>query len=142
MCCTDCRLAGQKINPDSEVVELVPENSDPSSISELARVISATEPRFTFYRFAHSHGGSESSPVLFFYTCPPAPGTKAIKFRMMYPLMKRAVLTVAETDVGLKIEKKFEVEEPSEITEGSVLGELHPKVETRQAFSRPKRPGR
>jgi twinfilin-like protein len=60
----------------------------------------------------------------------------------MYPLMKRAVLTVAETEMGLPIAKKFEIEEPSEITEATVLEELHPKVQTRQAFSRPKRPGR
>lgn len=132
----------QKINPDTEAVELVPDNSQPASISELAKTISSTEPRFTFYRFTHSHDGSESSPVLFFYTCPPAPGTRAIKFRMMYPLMKRAVLAVAETEMGLPIAKKFEIEEPSEITEATVLEELHPKVQTRQAFSRPKRPGR
>lgn len=80
--------------------------------------------------------------MLFFYTCPTAPGTKAIKFRMMYPLMKRAVLAAAEGEIGLRVEKRFEVEEPSEITEDAVLGELHPKVQTRQAFSRPKRPGR
>lgn len=61
---------------------------------------------------------------------------------MLYPLMKRAVLTVAEQHAGVKIEKKFEVEEPSEITEAGVLEDLHPKVATRQGFSRPKRPGR
>lgn len=61
---------------------------------------------------------------------------------MMYPLMKRAVLAIAEGDGGLKIERRFEVEDTTEITEESVLGELHPKVEPRQGFSRPKRPGR
>ena len=85
-----------------------------------------------------------SSPLLFIYTCPSAPGIKAkgIKSRMMYPLMKRAVRGIAESEAGLKIERTFEVEDPSEITEDSVLGELHPKVEVRQGFSRPKRPGR
>lgn len=123
-------------------MELVPDNSSPSSISELSKTISATEPRFTFYRFTHSHGGAETSPVLFFYTCPASPGMRAIKFRMMYPLMKRAVLTAAETHMDLKIEKRFEVEDPSEITEETVIGELHPKVQARQGFNRPKRPGR
>lgn len=60
----------------------------------------------------------------------------------MYPLMKRAVLNIAEKEAGLKIEKKFEVEEPSEVTEQTVMDDLHPKVATRQGFSRPKRPGR
>lgn len=80
--------------------------------------------------------------MLFFYTCPVNPGNKSIKNRMMYPLMKRAVLEIAEREAGLAIEKRFEVEEPSEITEETVLDDLHPKVAARQGFSRPKRPGR
>ncbi|ROT40804.1 cofilin/tropomyosin-type actin-binding protein [Sodiomyces alkalinus F11] len=131
-----------KINPDTEVVELVPSTEVPTSISELAQTISPTEPRFTFFRYSHSHNGDTSSPMLFFYTCPITPGNKAIKTRMLYPLMKRAVLSVATDDAGLDLAKKFEVEEPSEITEDLVHAELHPKVEARQAFRRPKRPGR
>ncbi|RYP52136.1 hypothetical protein DL768_002686 [Monosporascus sp. mg162] len=130
-----------KINRDTETVELVQDTSNPSSISELVQSISTSEPRFTFYKYRHTHDGTESSPVLFFYTCPAAAG-KQIKYRMMYPLMKRAVLTVAETEAGLKIEKKFEVEEPDEITEETVLSELHPQAEVKTAFRRPKRPGR
>lgn len=132
----------QKINAETENVELVPSTSTPSSISELTSTISSDEPRFTFYRFAHEYAGYKGSPLLFFYTCPATPGRKAIKDRMMYPLMKRAVLDIAEKECGLTLEKKFEVEEPSEITEDSVLEELHPKVEVRKGFSRPKRPGR
>lgn len=135
-------VAMLKINPETEIVELVPESPSPSTIGELSQAITQDEPRFTFYRFTHTHNGTEQSPVLFFYTCPVTPGTKAIKFRMMYPLMKRAVLDVAEREAGLKLEKKFEVEEPNEITEKSVLDDLHPKVTARQGFSRPKRPGR
>lgn len=132
----------QKINPDTENVELVPDSSAPSSIPELVQTISPSEPRFTFYRFAHEHGGAQSSPLLFFYTCPVTPGRKAIKDRMMYPLMKRAVLEIASKECGLEVDKKFEVEEPNEITEASILEELHPKVEVKKGFSRPKRPGR
>ncbi|KAF7556869.1 hypothetical protein G7Z17_g1117 [Cylindrodendrum hubeiense] len=131
-----------RINPETEAVELVPESPTPSTIGELSQVISTTEPRFTLFRFTHTHNGAEHSPILFFYTCPITPGTKAIKYRMMYPLMKRAVLEVADKTAGLKIEKRFEVEEPSEITEQTVLEDLHPKVTARQGFSRPKRPGR
>lgn len=80
--------------------------------------------------------------MLFFYTYPAVPGKKAIRNRMLYPLMKRAVLTIAESEAGLKVAAKFDVEDPSEVTEQLVTDELHPKVETRQAFSRPKRPGR
>lgn len=80
--------------------------------------------------------------MLFIYTCPTTEGNKSIKYRMMYPLMKRAVVTIAESEAGLTLEKKFEVEDPSEITEQGVLDDLHPKAAVRQGFSRPKRPGR
>lgn len=131
-----------KINPATEVVEMLPNSgSSPASVGELAGSIDDKEPRFTFWRFTHTHAGEEQSPVLFFYTCPAAAG-KSIKFRMMYPLMKRAVITAAESECGLKVEKKFEVEEPSEITEKSVLDDLHPQAEVKTAFRRPKRPGR
>lgn len=132
----------QKINPENESVELVPESPRPSSIAELSSVISTTEPRFTFYRFTHTHNGAEQTPVLFFYTCPLTPGNKSIKNRMLYPLMKRAVLEIADKEAGLTLDKKFEVEEPSEITEQSVMEDLHPKTTSRTGFSRPKRPGR
>lgn len=59
---------------------------------------------------------------------------------MLYPLMKRAVLEVVSKE-GLNPDKKFEVEEPNEITEDSVLSELHPKVVQSRGFARPKRPG-
>lgn len=132
----------QKINPETEVVQLVPESPTPSNIAELVQAISTTEPRFTFFRFKHTHNGAEQSPILFFYTCPSTSTNKSIKSRMMYPLMKRAVLTISEQEAGLKLEKKFEVEDPSEITEQGVLDDLHPKVAARQGFARPKRPGR
>ncbi|TLD19658.1 hypothetical protein PspLS_09705 [Pyricularia sp. CBS 133598] len=136
-------LVMMKINPETETVENVATSATPSTISELVSEISATEPRFTFYRYTHQHGGETQRPVLFFYTCPTSTtGRVAIKFRMLYPLMKRAVLTAAEKETGVVAEKKFEVEETSEITEESVLSELHPQVEQKKAFSRPKRPGR
>jgi twinfilin-like protein len=130
-----------RINRESEIVELEPSTASPSSIDELVATISTTEPRFSFFTYRHTHNGAETSPVLFFYTCPAAAG-KSIKQRMMYPLMKRAVLTVAESEAGLNIEKKFEVEEPAEITEQSILADLHPKTEVKTGFKRPKRPGR
>ena len=135
-------LRHQKINPESESVVLVPDDSAPASIPALLQTISPTEPRFTFYRYAHTHDGAEFNSLLFFYTCPSSFSTKAIKFRMMYPLMKRAVVTIAEKEAGRQPDKKFEVEDVSEITEKDVMEELHPKVEAKKAFSRPKRPGR
>ncbi|KAI3337235.1 actin depolymerizing protein [Xylariaceae sp. AK1471] len=132
-----------KINSQDEAVELVPDSSSPTSIIEAVQAISTSEPRFTFYRYRPSRAGAQDKEViLFFYTNPATGGTKAVKNRMIYPLQKRAVLTMAEKECGCVVEKKFEVEDPSEITEESILEELSPKVETKTAFRRPKRPGR
>ena len=86
--------------------------------------------------------------MLFVYTNPSTTasggiggGAKATKHRMLYPLMKRAVLEVAARE-GLVVDKKFEIENPSELTEADVLDELHPRAAAKSSFSRPKRPGR
>lgn len=130
----------QKVNPVDEDIELVPDSSNPTTIDEAVRAISTSEPRFTFFRY---HARTEQrDAILFFYTNPATAATKAVKNRMIYPLQKRAVLTMAEKECGCAVEKKFEVEDPSEITEELVLEELLPKVEAKPAFKRPKRPGR
>ncbi|TRX88728.1 hypothetical protein FHL15_010400 [Xylaria flabelliformis] len=132
-----------KINSQDEAVELAPGSSNPSSIAEAVKAISTSEPRFTFFRYRPSRAGAEDKDVLlFFYTNPATPGTKAVKNRMIYPLQKRAVIAMAENDCSCAVEKKFEVEDPSEITEELVLEELFPKIEAKAAFKRPKRPGR
>ncbi|KOS18955.1 Twinfilin [Escovopsis weberi] len=135
-------VAMLKINPATESVELLPESPSPASVAELRGAISATEPRFTFFRFRHTHEGAAADPVLFVYTCPSTPGNRSIKNRMMYPLMKRAVLAVAEEQAELTLAKRFEVEEPGELTDEDVLADLYPREEVRQTFTRPKRPGR
>ncbi|KAI0907066.1 hypothetical protein F4823DRAFT_38232 [Ustulina deusta] len=132
-----------KIDSQDEAVELVPDTSKPTSIAEAVQAISTSEPRFTFFRYRPSRAGADDKDILlFFYTNPATPGTKAIKNRMIYPLQKRAVLAMAERECGCAVGKKFEVEDPSEITEELLLEELFPKVETKTAFRRPKRPGR
>jgi twinfilin len=108
-------------------------------IASLSSTISNTEPRYSFYRYTHDYSGSTTSPILVIYTCPS--GSK-IKERMLYAASSRSAVQVAETEGGLKIEKKFEASSPDEITEQSIDEDLHPKVEVKKAFDRPTRPGR
>jgi len=130
-------LVQLKINIPTETMELASSTSVP--IGSLASTISSTEPRYSFYRFAHTHAGEETSPILFIYTCPS--GSK-IKERMLYAASSRSAVQVAEAEAGIKVEKKIEAGTPEDVTEESVLGDLHPKVEVKKAFERPKRPGR
>jgi twinfilin-like protein len=130
-------ISVQKINIATETMELASGTTTP--ISSLSSTISSTEPRYSFYRYTHTYNGSSSSPVLFIYTCPS--GSK-IKERMLYAASSRSAIQVAEAEAGLKVEKKIEASSPDEISEESIDGDLHPKVEVKKAFERPKRPGR
>lgn len=60
----------------------------------------------------------------------------------MYASSSRSAITIAENEAGLTIAKRIEASDPSDVTEESVLVDLHPQVETKKAFERPKRPGR
>ncbi|KAF4638050.1 hypothetical protein G7Y89_g7 [Cudoniella acicularis] len=130
-------LVQLKINISTETMELASVTSTP--IASLSTTISSTEPRYSFYRFTHSHNGETTSPILFIYTCPS--GSK-IKERMLYAASSRSAVQVADTEAGIKVEKKIEASSPEDISEASVLDDLHPKVEVKKAFERPKRPGR
>ena len=114
-------------------------SSTNAPISQLSSSISPTEPRYTFYRYTHDFNGTSSSPILFIYTCPS--GSK-IKERMLYAASSRSAVAVAESQAGLKIDKKIEASSPDEISAESIDDDLHPKVEVKKAFDRPKRPGR
>ncbi len=61
---------------------------------------------------------------------------------MVYAASSRSAVQMAETEAGLKIDKKIEASDPNDVTEESVQDDLHPKVQVKKAFERPKRPGR
>lgn len=118
-------------------MELASSTNTPIDI--LSSTISPTEPRYSFYRYAHTHNGAFSSPILFIYTCPS--GSK-IKERMLYAASSRSAQQLAESEAGLTIEKKIEASSPEDVTQESIDDDLHPKVEVKTGFQRPKRPGR
>jgi len=130
-------LVQLKINIATETMSLASSTSTP--ILDLSSTISATEPRYSFYRYEHQYNGTSSSPILFIYTCPS--GSK-IKERMLYAASSRSAVNLGESEAGLKIEKRIEASSPDEVSEESINADLHPKVEVKKAFERPKRPGR
>jgi twinfilin-like protein len=118
-------------------MELASASSTP--IASLSTTISSTEPRYSFYRYEHTYNGTSFSPILFIYTCPS--GSK-IKERMLYAASSRSAQQLAESEAGLTIEKKIEASNPEDVNQESIDEDLHPKVEVKTAFQRPKRPGR
>lgn len=61
---------------------------------------------------------------------------------MLYASSRMGVIAVAEKGAALKIVKKIEASDPDELSPESIEEEFKPKVETKKAFDRPKRPGR
>jgi twinfilin-like protein len=130
------------IDTASETISL--SDTSTATPSTLSTSISPTSPRYSFFRYdsAPSSSSSLSSstpPIIFIYTCPTA---SKIKERMVYASSRSWVLQVAEQQAGLKVEKKLETSEPSEITAETVREEFEPRVEVKRGFERPRRPGR
>ncbi|KAI8889631.1 actin depolymerizing protein [Backusella circina FSU 941] len=146
---------------DSEKVDL--DNVANVETKELAKTISSNAPRFTFYIFEQSNG---IESLIFIYTCP---STSKIRERMLYSASKLNVISGAEEEVSLKVIKKFETSDLSDLTEdyfaedltpssagggsgastpgsvssGSMVGDrIQMLGGTRQGFKRPVAPGR
>ncbi|KAK9236181.1 hypothetical protein V1525DRAFT_407792 [Lipomyces kononenkoae] len=108
--------------------------------THLHGLISTDQPRYTFFLFKHEFGQVEHESFVFIYTCPA--GSK-IKERMLYASCRAAIVAEAEAIAGLKVHKRIEAGDGSEITRESLLADLHPQQqETKRAFARPKAPGR
>ncbi|KAI9874988.1 MAG: Twinfilin-1 [Pleopsidium flavum] len=130
-------LVQLKINASTETVELA--DTSLTEADALASTISDSEPRYSFFRYSHAFEGEEQQPLVFIYTCPS--GSK-IRERMMYASSRHGMVVTAGREAGLTIDKKMEASSPSEITASSIHEEFHPKPEQKQAFSKPKRPGK
>lgn len=61
---------------------------------------------------------------------------------MLYASSSRSAVQIAEAQAGLMIEKKIEESSPEDISAESIDADLHPRVEVKKAFERPRRPGR
>ncbi|KAF2187499.1 twinfilin-1 [Zopfia rhizophila CBS 207.26] len=126
-------LVQLRMDVPSETLQLASVSS--TSPSSLAADIDSSEPRYSFYR----HDDAESS-VVFISTCPS--GAK-IKERMLYAASRSNVITLAQSEGGLKVAKRIEVTNPDEVTEGVVVDEFKAAAaEEKKGFAKPKRPGR
>jgi len=101
--------------------------------------IPENEPRFTLFRWEHSHNNSNCVSIVFIYSCT---NNSPIKLKMLYSTVKAVANTTAEQQ-GVVIDKKMEISERSEITEEGLRELLHPpEQEKKQTFVKPGRPGR
>jgi twinfilin-like protein len=126
-------LVQLRMDPPSETLQLVSTSS--ASPSQLSTAIDKSEPRFSFYR----HDDPEHS-IVFISTCPS--GAK-IKERMLYAASRANVISLAQSEGGLKVSKRIEATNPEEVTEQVIAEEFKAQaVEEKKGFAKPKRPGR
>jgi len=125
------------VDPVKETIELGTSKS--TDLNGLRSAIPNNEPRFSLFRWDHSHEGTNHKSIVFVYSCT---NDSPIKLKMLYSTVKAVAIGTSE-EQGLKIDKKLEISEPSEITEEALLELLHPPSEDKkQTFVRPSRPGR
>ena len=147
----------QRIDAKKECVELA--ETSTTAIDGVAAALSSIEPRYSFYRHAHNYEGERQRPIIFIYTCP---ASSTIKERMLYASSRAGILSTAVEAAGLKIvkkvgsealetwcsnancsaEKQLEASSPLEISAPMIDEQLHPRLEQKQSFSRPRRPGK
>lgn len=127
-----------KINVETETLEVYSKTATP--ISKLGESISKSTPRFSLYRYVHTHNDVISSPILFIYTCP---SSSRPKERMLYATSSRSVRQIVEQVCGLSITKNIEETDPADITVESIHADLYPPTPVlTKTFDRPRRPGR
>jgi len=115
------------------------ERFDTISVNQLRLCIPKRAARYHFYKYNHQYEGDYYESVIFLYSMP-ANGT-SIKDRMLYSSCKGPFLDYVEHDMGLRIDRKVEVDTSDEITEDYLLDELHPKINLHQPkFAKPKGP--
>ncbi|KAI7906899.1 uncharacterized protein BX663DRAFT_494128 [Cokeromyces recurvatus] len=147
---------------DSEKIDL--DKTANICVDELRKTITENAPRFTFYVYEYQ---PSTESLIFIYTCPPS---SKIRERMLYSSSKANVITAAENDASIKVIKKFETSDLSDLNKsyfdeellensnysdsnnsgsgsstptGSIVSErIQMLGGTRQGFKRPVAPGR
>jgi twinfilin-like protein len=89
------------MNVETEAIDLV--SSSIATIESLPSAISATEPRYSFFKYVHEHDGETQSPVIFISSCPD--GLK-VKERMLHAASRRLFAKSAPEEAGVEVNKR------------------------------------
>jgi len=130
-------LVQLRVDPNKETIELRATKS--ADIDNLSRELPDKEPCFSFFRYDHDHDGENQNPIVFIYS---STDDSPIKLKMLYSTVKVTATGAAE-QCGVKIVRKFEISDATDLTRSYIHDDLHPPEQAKaQAFSRPSRPGK
>lgn len=112
---------------------------DDLDANSIAGLVPEDSPRYHLFSFKHTYEGDYQEAVVFIYS---SPGFKSsIKERMLYSSCKEPLVSALEESLGKPIDKKMEITNGSELSESSIMEEVHPKKTiVRAKFLKPKGP--
>jgi twinfilin-like protein len=124
-------IKGERIMLDKSLEKL--------TVDGLISEIPADKARFHLFRYNHVFEDQKFKSIVFIYSMPGF--SCSVKERMIYSSTKSELLDYLRSQGGLEIGKTFEVSEPGEINEQTLLDELHPKKSAEGLkFEKPKGP--
>lgn len=125
------------IDPAKEEINL--EVRDNVTVERLAQRVPRDHSRYHLFLFPHKHQGEKFKSIVFIYSI--AGSECPVKERMLYSSCKLPLVETIETQVGVPITKKVEIDDPSELNEAFLIDQLHPKQNIcKQKFAKPKGP--
>jgi len=126
-----------KIEIDDELIELA--STADTDVHSLSQRVPESNARYHVFNFPHSHEGDYLESSIFVYSMPGY--NCSIKERMLYSSCKVPLIQAIETELGLSMDKRIEIDSGSELTEEFLREELHPtKSLNRPKFAKPKGP--
>ncbi|KAK6640066.1 hypothetical protein RUM43_008343 [Polyplax serrata] len=125
-----------KIDIKEEKIHLV--ESCKLKVTDLNKKVPNDSARYHLFLFKHTHEGDYLESIIFIYSMPGY--VCSIKERMLYSSCKGSLLESIDI-LGVKVEKKLEIDTGDDLTPDFVMDEVHPKVNLhRPIFDKPKGP--
>nr|CAD7200376.1 unnamed protein product [Timema douglasi]CAD7395128.1 unnamed protein product [Timema poppensis] len=126
-----------RIDLEEERIHL--SDKDNVSVNRLIEKVPSDCARYHLYNFKHTHEGDYLESVVFIYSMPGY--SCSIKERMLYSSCKVPLTVTIETQIGVPLVKKLEIDSGEELTEAFLQDEIHPKKNLhRPKFAKPKGP--
>ncbi|XP_049788723.1 twinfilin [Schistocerca nitens] len=126
-----------RIDLDEEKIHLASAGNVP--VAKLSQKVPTDSARYHLYNFKHTHEGDYMETIVFIYSMPGY--SCSIKERMLYSSCKGPLLETIETEIGLSVTKKMEIDGGDELTEAALYDAIHPKTNLHQPkFAKPKGP--
>ncbi|KRX66882.1 Twinfilin-1 [Trichinella sp. T9] len=122
----------KSIDTLNEVIKLVTADNIPSN--RISKWIPTKSPRYHFYAPKLTKA---ANVIIFIYSIPPNGCT--VKERMLYSSCKGPFLDTVQQVVGLKVDRKIEIDSSEDVNDEFLIGE-DISVKQHQKFSRPKGP--